>query len=101
MTLIINIRRFEITDGDGNVALKILGPWCTYSCAGDVEFKVVETLVYVLLFYLFCCVQFLGRLLFVVYHHFVFANSGSDAGRVSRGGEDLQTVGWTPQGGLH
>ena len=32
--------RFEITDGDGNVALKILGPWCTYSCAGDVEFKV-------------------------------------------------------------
>ena len=45
VTLIINIRRFEITDGDGNVALKILGPWCTYSCAGDVEFKVVETLV--------------------------------------------------------
>ena len=45
VTLIINICRFEITDGDGNVALKILGPWCTYSCAGDVEFKVVETLV--------------------------------------------------------
>ena len=45
VTLIINIHRFEITDGDGNVALKILGPWCTYSCAGDVEFKVVETLV--------------------------------------------------------
>ena len=50
MKLIINIRRFEITDGDGNVALKILGPWCTYSCAGDVEFKVVETLVDVLPF---------------------------------------------------
>ena len=50
VTLIINIRRFEITDGDGNVALKILGPWCTYSCAGDVEFKVVETLVDVLPF---------------------------------------------------
>jgi len=33
--------KFEITDGDGNVALKILGPWCTYSCAGDVEFKVM------------------------------------------------------------
>lgn len=33
--------KFEITDGDGNVALKILGPWCTFSCAGDVEFKVM------------------------------------------------------------
>ena len=32
--------RFDITDGDGNVALVIVGPWCTYSCAGDVEFKV-------------------------------------------------------------
>ena len=60
MTLITNICRFEITDGDGNVALKILGPWCTYSCAGDVEFKVVETLVYVLLFYLFLlCANYL------------------------------------------
>ena len=59
MTLIINIRRFEITDGDGNVALKILGPWCTYSCAGDVEFKVVETLVAVLPFFgisLYCAI---------------------------------------------
>ena len=33
--------RFEITDADGNVALVIIGPWCTWSCAGDVEFKVV------------------------------------------------------------
>jgi uncharacterized protein YxjI len=33
--------KFEITDGDGNVALVILGPWCTYSCAGDVEFKIM------------------------------------------------------------
>jgi len=33
--------KFEITDGDGNVALVIKGPWCTYSCAGDVEFKVM------------------------------------------------------------
>ena len=94
MTLIINIRRFEITDGDGNVALKILGPWCTYSCAGDVEFKVVETPVDE-------PPTFLAQLLCVVNHHFVFANSGGDAGRVSRGGEDLQAVGWTPQGGLH
>ena len=33
--------RFEITDADGNVALVIKGPWCTFSCAGDVEFKVM------------------------------------------------------------
>ena len=91
VTLIIIIRRFEITDGDGNVALKILGPWCTYSCAGDVEFKVVEKLVDVLSF----------SYLFVVNHHLAFVTSGSDAGRVSRGGEDLQAVGRTPQGGLH
>ena len=31
--------RFEITDGDGNVALVILGPWCTLACGSDVEFK--------------------------------------------------------------
>jgi len=83
--------KFEITDGDGNVALKILGPWCTYSCAGDVEFKVVEKLVDVLSF----------SYLFVVNHHLAFVTSGSDAGRVSRGGEDLQAVGRTPQGGFH
>lgn len=33
--------KFEITDGDGNVALKIIGPWLTYSCAEDVEFKIL------------------------------------------------------------
>lgn len=33
--------KFEITDGDGNVALIIKGPWCTFSCAGDVEFKIM------------------------------------------------------------
>lgn len=33
--------KFDITDGDGNVALVICGPWCTYSCAGDVEFKIM------------------------------------------------------------
>jgi len=33
--------KFDICDGDGNVALVILGPWCTYSCAGDVEFKIM------------------------------------------------------------
>lgn len=33
--------KFEITDADGNVALVIIGPWCTWSCAGDVEFKVM------------------------------------------------------------
>ena len=32
--------RFEITDGDGNVALIIKGPWCTYACGQSVEFKV-------------------------------------------------------------
>merc|ERR1740128_1117210 len=35
--------KFEICDGDGNVALVILGPWCTYSCAGDVEFKIMTS----------------------------------------------------------
>lgn len=33
--------KFEITDGDGNVALIIKGPWCTMSCYGDVEFKIM------------------------------------------------------------
>jgi len=33
--------KFDIKDGDGNVALTIIGPWCTYSCAGDVEFKIM------------------------------------------------------------
>jgi len=33
--------KFDIKDGDGNVALVIVGPWCTYSCAGDVVFKVM------------------------------------------------------------
>lgn len=33
--------KFDIKDGDGNVALVIVGPWCTYSCAGDVEFKIM------------------------------------------------------------
>jgi len=33
--------KFEVTDGDGNRALVIVGPWCTYSCAGDVEFKIM------------------------------------------------------------
>ena len=33
--------RFEITDGEGNVALVIAGPWCTFSCASDVVFKVM------------------------------------------------------------
>lgn len=33
--------KFEITDGDGNVALVLKGPWCTYSCGQDVEFKVM------------------------------------------------------------
>ena len=32
--------RFKITDADGNVALVIDGPMCTFSCMGDVEFKV-------------------------------------------------------------
>jgi len=33
--------KFEICDGDGNVALVIIGPWCTFACAGDVEFKIM------------------------------------------------------------
>jgi len=33
--------KFDIKDGDGNVALVIVGPWCTYSCAGSVEFKIM------------------------------------------------------------
>jgi len=33
--------KFEITDGDGNVALVIKGPWCTYACGQSVEFKVM------------------------------------------------------------
>merc|ERR1719516_656259 len=33
--------KFEVTDADGNVALIIQGPWCTFSCAGDVEFKIM------------------------------------------------------------
>lgn len=33
--------KFEITDGEGNVALVIAGPWCTFSCASDVVFKVM------------------------------------------------------------
>lgn len=33
--------KFDICDGDGNVALVIVGPWCTYACAGSVEFKIM------------------------------------------------------------
>lgn len=33
--------KFEITDGDGNVALVILGPWCTFACGQSVEFKIM------------------------------------------------------------
>ena len=33
--------RFEITDGDGNVALVIKGPWCTMACGSDVEFQIL------------------------------------------------------------
>lgn len=33
--------KFDIMDADGNVALIIEGPWCTFSCGGDVEFKVL------------------------------------------------------------
>jgi uncharacterized protein YxjI len=33
--------KFEITDGDGNVALVIKGPWCTYACGQSVEFKIM------------------------------------------------------------
>jgi len=33
--------KFEITDGDGNVALIIQGPWCTMACGSNVEFKVM------------------------------------------------------------
>jgi uncharacterized protein YxjI len=32
---------FSICDGDGNEVLKIIGPWCTFSLCGDVEFKVM------------------------------------------------------------
>ena len=35
------LARFDIMDADGNVALIIEGPWCTFSCGGDVEFKVL------------------------------------------------------------
>ena len=33
--------RFDITDSEGNVALIIKGPWCTFSCGGDVDFRVL------------------------------------------------------------
>ena len=34
--------QFVVKDQDGNVALRIEGPMCTYSFCGDVEFKVVS-----------------------------------------------------------
>ena len=38
--------RFSICDADGNVVLKIKGPFCTMSiCGSDVEFKVIVILV--------------------------------------------------------
>jgi len=33
--------KFSIEDADGNEVLVIIGPWCTYSMCGDVEFKVM------------------------------------------------------------
>ena len=35
------LSRFEITDADRNVSLVIEGPFCVFSCFGDVEFKVL------------------------------------------------------------
>ena len=34
--------QFVVKDQDGNVALRIEGPLCTYSICGDVEFKVMS-----------------------------------------------------------
>merc|ERR1712062_708350 len=34
--------QFIVKDQDGNVALLIEGPFCTYSICGDVEFKVLS-----------------------------------------------------------
>ena len=34
--------QFVVKDQDGNVALRIEGPFCTYSICGDVEFKVLS-----------------------------------------------------------
>ena len=34
--------QFVIKDQDGNVALRIEGPFCTFSICGDVEFKVMS-----------------------------------------------------------
>ena len=33
---------FVVKDQDGNVALRIEGPFCTYSMCGDIEFKVMS-----------------------------------------------------------
>ena len=34
--------QFVVEDQDGNVALRIEGPFCTFSFCGDVEFKVMS-----------------------------------------------------------
>merc|ERR1719340_560803 len=34
--------QFVVKDQDGNVALRIEGPFCTFSICGDVEFKVLS-----------------------------------------------------------
>lgn len=38
--------RFSVRNASGDVVLLIEGPFCTYSCCGDVEFKVLLKILF-------------------------------------------------------
>ena len=44
---------FSVCDGDGNEVLRIIGPWCTFSLCGDVEFKVSGNSIFLEIPFLF------------------------------------------------
>ena len=45
--IINNSDRFTIYDADDNEVLVIVGPMCTFSICGDVEFKVTLLILYI------------------------------------------------------